>query len=124
MEINLEAINKAMAAAIADGFEFFGLRSMSANPKTHKYPKIWVGTSAPQSRHWVDGCATPQKVGGTCAVGLSYCTIEGAVEGLDFAVKESKSYDGQKCIVAGRAIDYGDDHGEVILSDAKIIYIF
>ena len=120
----MEAINTAMAAAYSDGFQFFGVRSMGANPKTNKYPKTKVGQAAPQSRHWVDGCATNQKIGGTCAVFLGFCTIEDQVEGLLYALKVSDIYDGQKCIVAGRSTEYGQDADEVILADAKIIYIF
>jgi hypothetical protein len=125
MEINLEAINTAMASAYSEGFQFFGVRSMTPNPKnTKRIKKIKVGQAAPKSRNWVDGCATSAKLGGTCAIALSYCTIEDTVEGLEWAMSVSSIYDGQKCIVAGLAIEYGQDANEVILTGAKIIYVF
>ena len=76
-----------------------------------------VGDFAADSRVWDDGNATDDTLDGTSCIGVN-------INNIDKSVKLVNSYYGNRVyIVAGNVMEYGEDAGEYIIQNAKVIAI-
>ncbi len=78
-----------------------------------------VGVVLAPSRRWIDGTPTDETVGGTSALGFS---DEGTARR---AIARAAAYSGRYLILvgAGSMVDGGEDHGEVILVDPRVLAV-
>lgn len=105
-----------MADAIRDHMESdpyatFGLRVI---PHGHE---VGVGDELPPSKRWEDGEDTGEELDGTSTIGVTKKNVEQAIKTLERA-----GYSGSQIVlVAGESAGYGEDEGERLISDAKVI---
>jgi hypothetical protein len=97
-----------------------GFRGLYANEKAGKLRK---------SSEWVDGVKTSKKLSGTCTLGVaanwnyeSYSVIKNNI--ASYAAKASAYGDGRIALVIGDEGQAGEDAGELIIPNAKTIYVW
>ena len=96
-------------------YNYFGLRAMTRDPMTGKYPKqLGVGDETDNSYAWEDGEPTEDELNGTCALGIDR---DAEADEIEAAIKNLRMYDAKQVVLIGsRYQDYGSDEGEVIMS--------
>lgn len=75
------------------------------------------------SSFYTDG---PISLGGTCTIGINYDNLDdmSEQEQNDYLKSLVKNYCGDNTIlVCGNFVDWGNDDGEVIISDAKVLKV-
>jgi len=109
-----------------DQFNHFGVRAMTQNPKTLKYPRTKVGRTLPRSHNWEDGNSTNKKLRGTCAVQVVgdhvWDDLDGleknAIKSLDLVFDYRYTCMAKEIVFLGsETCDYGDDLEEIIMRD-------
>lgn len=111
-------LNKIVEIMTGEDECWLGLRGMYADET--------LGDMRP-SRVWDDGIATNEELSGTCAVNLGewWDGPEFSAEDVEQALKIAKRYgDGKIGLIVGTSAKSGEDRREVILTDARCIYIF
>lgn len=92
-----------------------------------------IGDAIPVSREWIDNVCTDTELDGTCAIWLGYgIDEEGLIDAPDdwltvdrvkelaAAKKDLYPYE-HAYLIAGHDEGWGDDDGEIIISDATVI---
>jgi hypothetical protein len=103
-----------------DGYLSFGLRSLPERKKPYK-----VGQYLKNSYQWNDGHRTRKQLDGTSAIGVSG-DLDYIKEGLKtLHHPQEHTYPGSKiALVIGEHIKNGEDEGEVLLGNVKILKIY
>ncbi len=87
--------------------EFVGIRTQDETSE--------VGECCKESNIWVDGEPTEETLNGTCCTS---CRSERDIE------KHLKLYYGETVIlIGGQRMEYGEDDGEMIIENAKVLAI-
>ena len=81
-----------------------------------------IGDNVKNSFVWEDGMQTDEELGGSSSVGLDPFTVNS--EQVQQAIKRAKGYRGNMVLIAGDDFQGGEDIGEYIIADAKVIYDF
>lgn len=119
-----ERLSDLLSKAESEGFNEFGLRVVTKNPKTGRQDNYSVGDDLPESFDWVDGSPTIDTVGGTSTIGIDWDGWD--VKNLDKQIKLLEQYlplGDEVVIVAGktgRSFE-GNDVGERVIPDATVI---
>lgn len=118
---------EAIEMAKENGYSVFGLRIIDDESDTHEYH---VGEYVPDSYDWDfdQDCSTRETDGrtlpGASAIRIGDDWMEDAQEAVETAMQLSKNYVGHTVLViAGESYQYGDDDNEVIIRDAKCIWM-
>lgn len=91
----------------ADEFEVYALRVIDG-------PAPAIGATPDASRIWIDGTPTDDYLDGVSAV-----NINGSI---DRALRIAADYYGSTVLlVAGFSYSYGEDDGEVVIRDARVL---
>lgn len=117
-----ETIKTAIAEAHSRDLYAIGIRRIG--PSRDDSTVYGVGDVLPVSCVWVDGEPTREELSGTCAVRISLKPGEVDDAAIAKALSESRHYIGeQTLLIAGRFWEHGEDHMEVIISDAVVIAV-
>ncbi len=121
-------MTELITAIETSGYEYIGIRHLAEDEHYS------IGDICRDSYDWdcdMD-CSTydtdePISLGGTCAyntrIQAGWDEKEEIIEKLTRALRESSCYYGQTVIIAGDKAEYGNDEGEIIISDAIVIEI-
>lgn len=93
----------------ADEYEYYGVRWVD------EADKVAVGDIAPVSRVWVDGEPTDDVFDGACAVHVRQSGDLAAI------LAGGVVYMGRPILLGSMEMTYGDDNGEIIMRDARVL---
>jgi len=118
MGFNAENALEISAKVVAEyGDADFGIRILPDDMSAS------VGDILEPSFRWEDGEITSDQLDGTSVLGIG--TGEVSSRDLNTAIKQGKQYLGKKiAIIAGERLSYGEDVGEEVFKNAKVIAIF
>ena len=103
-----EILNSIEAAKAEYGWDSIGIRIQEDIPFT-------VGPINHVSRVWIDGEETEEELPGICTISATCIYI---------LCKAATGYIGDHvAIIAGDVVQYGEDLGEVIMSDAEVVEV-
>lgn len=121
-------MTELITAIETSGYEYIGIRHLTEDEHYS------IGDICRDSYDWdcdMDCSAydtdEPISLGGTCAyntrIQAGWDEKEEIIEKLTRAIRESSCYYGQTVIIAEDKAEYGNDEGEIIISDAIVIEI-
>lgn len=122
-EESLDDLLAHLAASIGDdAFDNYGIRVEDVDTPAK------AGDALPPSRVWVDGEATTEILSGTSVLGVASADRAGVDAALKMMGLKSGTHAGYfgKVIylIGGGAKEHGEDPGEVIIRDAKVIAVY
>lgn len=117
-----DIIDQLETAMDAGEYEYFGIRVEDVDDPATK------GDELPASRVWVDGEPTIETLRGTSTFGLSSARrsdVDRALRAMGLRDDARNGYYGRVIyIVGGDAREHGEDAGEHILKDAKVVTVY
>ena len=119
IDLNDPESEKIMLSIMEDEeYEYYGLRSLSDNPKSGKVADLHIGDTAPNSYEWIDDVPTDNELPGVSAVKITPNTFKN--ENWRF-----KIYSGDRLVFLGADdMQYGPDADEIIMKKAKVLATF
>ena len=116
-----EKILAAILTAEESGYSYFGIRS---DDEVYN-----IGDFLPESHVWEDREPTEELLPGTCATGINSASLwdyDDAIAAISAALEIQESYYRwykHQYVIAGSSMEYGEDEGEYILSNARVIAV-
>lgn len=120
-ESSVDDVRNQLAESMNNGeYEYYGIRVEDLDDPGKK------GDSLPDSRIWVDGEPTGETLNGTSVLGIE--SVNDVGKGMiAMGLKDGArgGYFGKVVyLVGGNSREYGEDVGEWILRDAKIVSVY
>ena len=128
LEIKMKDLNQIVTDIIdqtADKYmTVFGVRAITVYGDSQ--PVYAVGDDLPPSREWIDNTSSDVLLGGTSSLAIDYDGID--VYNIDKTLSKLAPYaagGAQIVLIGGRpSNEDGNDVGEIIIADAKVLHIF